>query len=101
MQLCEASLQAQFDYVSSNPLRFGAFVESSIACVSSALTIFAGGCFALVPLPHVEETINFIRKASELRLRPDGWAVTTQIGSNKDIALMLYSRAYTLQAIDI
>ncbi|KAK6379789.1 uncharacterized protein PV06_00326 [Exophiala oligosperma] len=60
LQLCEDSLKAQLEYVSYNPLRFG--------------------CFAILPLPHIEETLAFIKKTSILPLPPDGWGVTTAMG---------------------
>lgn len=78
VQLCDASLQAQLGYVSYNPLRFGA--STFLRHLSFKLLTPIEGCFALLPLPHIEETIEFIRKASALPVQPDGWAITTQIG---------------------
>lgn len=40
------------------------------------------GCFALLPLPYIAETIEFIRKASQQPSQPDGWGITSQIGHN-------------------
>ncbi|MCJ1300686.1 hypothetical protein MMC08_003483 [Hypocenomyce scalaris] len=60
LELCRKSLKAQLDYVAYNPLRFG--------------------CFAVLPLPHVEESIRFIREAAELPTPPDGFGVTTSMG---------------------
>ncbi|KPI34540.1 2-amino-3-carboxymuconate-6-semialdehyde decarboxylase [Cyphellophora attinorum] len=58
--LCRRSLQSQMKYVSHNPLRFG--------------------CFAMLPLPHIHETIEFVRETQAMSPRPDGFAVTTAMG---------------------
>jgi len=38
------------------------------------------GCFAVLPLPHINETIQFIREAAALPIPPDGFGVTTAMG---------------------
>lgn len=38
------------------------------------------GCFAILPLPHVQESIDFIRYASSLETPPDGFAAATAMG---------------------
>ncbi len=38
------------------------------------------GCFAILPLPHIAETLEFIKEAMELPVKPDGFAVTTAMG---------------------
>jgi 6-methylsalicylate decarboxylase len=38
------------------------------------------GCFAILPLPYIGETVSFIQKVSKSPLKPDGWGITTQIG---------------------
>ena len=58
--LCYKALDAQLAYVSVNPLRVGAFV--------------------MVPLPHIEESIKFIKDAYERNLSPDGFALATAMG---------------------
>ncbi|KAJ5626399.1 2-amino-3-carboxymuconate-6-semialdehyde decarboxylase [Penicillium lagena] len=60
LELCRRSFQAQLEYVFFNPLRFG--------------------CFAVLPLPHIQETITFIRETSSAPTPPDGFAVTTAMG---------------------
>lgn len=39
----------------------------------------------MLPLPHVEESVRFIREAAVLPIPPDGFGVTTAMGrSNSD-----------------
>lgn len=38
------------------------------------------GCFAILPLPHVQESIDFIRYANSLETPPDGFAAATAMG---------------------
>jgi hypothetical protein len=38
------------------------------------------GCFAVLPLPHIKEIIQFIRDAAALPTPPDGFGVTTAMG---------------------
>ena len=60
-ELCERTLKAQLHEVASNPLRFG--------------------CFALLPLPYIQESLEFIRQAySGDGLHPDGFGLTTSMG---------------------
>lgn len=40
------------------------------------------GCFAILPLPHIKETLEFIERASSLPTPPDGYGVTTAMGKN-------------------
>lgn len=58
--------------MTSNPLRFG--------------------CFALLPLPHIAETLEFISeiKANTV-LRPDGFGISTSIGNLHEALLERYS----------
>ncbi|KAH8597625.1 hypothetical protein B0O99DRAFT_670633 [Bisporella sp. PMI_857] len=58
--LCVESYKSQQEYIRENPLRFGAF--------------------AMIPLPHVEQSINFIQDTQKEELRPDGYAVATSNG---------------------
>ena len=38
------------------------------------------GIFALLPLPHIDETLTFVRHAVQLKVPPDGFNISTQIG---------------------
>ena len=38
------------------------------------------GGFALIPLPHIEESLEFIRNTQTEELKPDGFAVATSQG---------------------
>jgi 6-methylsalicylate decarboxylase len=78
---CKRSLDAQLGYVKSNPLRFGEFFFFlPIRETSPATDLAFPGCFAILPLPHVQECIDFIRYAQSLDIRPDGFAAATAMG---------------------
>ncbi|CAZ84761.1 unnamed protein product [Tuber melanosporum] len=59
--LCERTLKAQLKVQESNPLRFGTF--------------------AMLPFPHVNETLDFVRDIYTREVKPDGFALSTAMGN--------------------
>ncbi|CZR68094.1 uncharacterized protein PAC_17993 [Phialocephala subalpina] len=59
-KLCVNSFKAQQEMIKENPLRFGGF--------------------AMIPLPHIEESLKFVRDTQTEGLKPDGFAVATSHG---------------------